>query len=123
MISFKVDKLAEMNDSLKEFIKYLESLDVNDDALFDSRLVCCELISNVIKHCHETAYFKGAVVGDEIVIGVSSDSSFDGEAKPKLPDVLSECGRGLYIVNAVSGGNVRFEGSKIIVKLKLGEQQ
>ncbi len=123
MISFKVENLAEMNSSLKEFIEYLESLDIDDDALFDSRLVCCELISNVIKHCHETAYFKGAVVGDEIVIGVSSDTSFSGSVKPGLPDVLSECGRGLYIVNAISGGNVRFEGNKIVVKLKFVEQR
>lgn len=123
MISFKVENLTDMNDSLKEFIEYLESLDIDDDALFDSRLVCCELISNVIKHCHETAYFKGTVVGDEIIIGVSSDTSFNGDVTPKLPDVLSECGRGLYIVNAISGGNVRFEGNKIIVKLKFGEQQ
>ncbi len=120
MISFKVENLSEMNDSLKEFLDYLEQLNVDDDALFDSRLVCCELISNVLKHCHETANFKGAIVGDEIVIGVSSDTAFDGELHPSLPDVLSECGRGLYIVNAISGGNVRFEGNKIIVKLKLG---
>lgn len=118
MICFKVDNLNEMNSSLKQFMDYLQNADVSDDALFDSRLVCCELISNVLKHCHETAYFKGALVGNQIVIGVSSDTTACAAARPSLPDVLSECGRGLYIVNAISGGNVRFEGNRIVVTLK-----
>ncbi len=119
MISFKVEKLSEMNDFLKEFMDYLHAQDVSDDVLFDSRLVSCELISNVLKHCHETAYFKGAVEGGEIVIGVSSKSQFCCSSRPSLPDVLSECGRGLYIVNEISGGNVSFEGNKIVVRLKV----
>lgn len=118
MISFKVDDLNEMNAFLQEFLDYLESENVSADCVFDSRLVSCELISNVLKHCGEAAYFHGSLTGDEVVIKVSGERSFGVIPKPSLPEVLAESGRGLYIVNAVSGGNVSVNGNKVTVIIK-----
>ena len=75
MITFRVDNLKNMNACLKPFLDYLRSVDVDDDDVFDSRLVSCELISNVLKHLGETANFEGAVNGEDIVITVSSEST------------------------------------------------
>ena len=118
MISFKVDDLRDMNGFLKEFLDYLESENVDADCVFDSRLVSCELISNVIKHCGEAAYFCGSLTGDELVINVRGGRSVGIVPKPTLPEALAESGRGLYIVNAVSGGNVSVNGNKITVIIK-----
>lgn len=118
MISFKVDDLGKMNGFLKEFLDYLESENVSADCVFDSRLVSCELISNVLKHCGEAAYFSGSLTGEEVIIKVCGDRSDGVIPQPSLPEVLAESGRGLYIVNAVSGGNVNVSGNKITVIIK-----
>ena len=119
MISFKVDDLQDMNGFLKEFLDYLESENVDADCVFDSRLVSCELISNVLKHCGEAAYFSGALTGEGVVINVHGERSVGViPPAPTLPEVLAESGRGLYIVNAVSGGNVRVSGNKVTVIIK-----
>ena len=117
MISFKVDDLKNMNAFLKPFLDYLESENVDADCVFDCRLVSCELISNVIKHCGESAHFNGYLTGEEVVINVQG-SSTAVIPKPSLPEALAESGRGLYIINAVSGGNIRVQGNKITVILK-----
>ena len=118
MISFKVDDLREMNASLKKFLDYLESENVDADCVFDSRLVSCELISNVLKHCGEAAYFNGTLTCEEVVIDVRSERSMGVIPKSTLPEALAESGRGLYIVNAVSGGNVSINGNKVTVIIK-----
>ncbi len=118
MISFKVDDLKEMNAFLKIFSDYLESENVDEDSVFDSRLVSCELISNVLKHCGQSAYFDGVLTGEEIIINVFGDRPVGAIPKPTLPEALAESGRGLYIINEVSGGNIRVHGNKITVILK-----
>lgn len=118
MISFKVDDLKDMNAFLKEFINYLESENVDADCVFDSRLVSCELISNVLKHCGEAAHFSGYLSGDEVVISVHGESDTGVIPAPTLPEALAESGRGLYIINEVSGGNIRVQGNKVTVVIK-----
>lgn len=118
MISFKIDDLREMNNFLKEFLDYLESENVDADCVFDSRLVSCELISNVIKHCGEAAYFCGSLTGEGVEINVRGGRATGNVVHPTLPEALAESGRGLYIINAVSGGNVSVDGNKITVIIK-----
>lgn len=118
MIKFKVDDLRDMNGFLKQFQDYLESENVDADCVFDSRLVSCELISNVLKHCGESAYFSGALTGDGVVINVHGENFIGAFPQPTLPEVFAESGRGLYIVNTVSGGNVSVQGNKVTVIIK-----
>ena len=117
MITFEVDDLKQMNARLARFLNYLERSGVNDDAVFDSRLVSCELITNVLRHCGGTACFTGELNGGEITICVYASSPSGCISIPSLPNVLAESGRGLYIVNAVSGGNVKLEGGNVTVKI------
>lgn len=120
MITFEIDDISEMNAELWQFIKYLERGGVNADAVFDSRLVSCELITNVLRHCGCSALFSGMLSDGEITITVRA-SSPSGEVitVPDLPEVLAESGRGLYIVNALSGGNVKITGGNVTVKISV----
>ena len=117
MISFEVDDLQNMNERLSEFIGFLEASGVDDDAVFDSRLISCELITNVLRHCGCTARFKGALCDGEIIITVSAASPVGKITIPSLPCALAEGGRGLYIVNVLSHGNVVIAGGDVTVKL------
>lgn len=120
MIEFKVGDVAEMNGALAEFLKYLSDCGADDDAVFDSRLVSCELITNVLRHFGGEACFSGAIRGDEVIITVCGTTPNGVIPAPgPLPSVFSEGGRGLYIINEVSGGNVVIDGGSVTVTLKL----
>ncbi len=119
MISFKVDDIKNMNAELRRFIHYLELCNVDEDAVFDSRLVSCELITNVLRHRGGEASFSADISGSEIVITVCSSSPCGRFTVPPLPEALAESGRGLYIVNAVSGGNVKISEGDVTVIIKI----
>lgn len=113
MITFKVDNLIHMDAALREFTDYLQRSDVCEDIVFDCRLVSCELITNVIRHCGEAAFFSGSLSGEGIEIRVSSENGGDVVVAPVLPDVFAESGRGLYIVNAICNGEIEVDGNCI----------
>lgn len=118
MIEFEVDGIEEMNGELNRFVKYLQTQRVDDDAVFYSRLVSCELITNVLRHCSGNASFSAEISEGGVKITVCASSPSGVIAVPALPDVLAESGRGLYIVNEVSGGNVFIEGGNVTVIIK-----
>lgn len=116
MITFEIDDINEMNARLKKFLEFLQACGADDDAVFDSRLVSCELITNALRHGGGRATFKGSLNGGiiEITVGATNTGMIH---VPDLPSVLAESGRGLYIVNAVSKGNVRISEGVVTVKL------
>ncbi|MBE7088693.1 MAG: ATP-binding protein [Clostridiales bacterium] len=120
MIKFKVDNLKNMNAALKQFLDFLENRGVLEDDIFDSRLVSCELITNVIRHGNEEAHFEGGVSGDIIKITVKGGETDTVLQTPKLPaDIFAESGRGLYIIKSICTGDIKAEGSAVTVKIKI----
>ena len=118
MIEFVVCEIDQMNCELNKFVNYLQSAQVDDDAVFYSRLVSCELITNVLRHCSGVAKFYAELTESGVKITVCATSPSGKISIPALPDVLAESGRGLYIVNAVSGGNVTICGGDVTVFIK-----
>ena len=118
MVSFKVSDLKKMNESLKEFSDFLRRASVAEEDIFASRVVSCELISNVIIHSGKSAEFCGGLEGGGIVITVTASGFENLDLSPSLPDVFAESGRGMYIVNCLSGGNVQRseDGLKVFIK-------
>ena len=118
MITFRVDDLKNMHAELKAFTEFLRSSGVGDDDIFSSKLVSCELITNVIRHGGDEAKFSGFVCGDEIVITVSAESLKGLELKAGMPDVFAESGRGLYIVKSICCGIERGDDGAIKATIK-----
>lgn len=120
MIKFVVSDLRTMNENLREFAEYLRDGRVAEDDVFASRLVSCELISNVIIHSGQSAEFCGELTGGEIAISVTANGIENVDLNPTLPDVFAESGRGMYIVNCICGGNVwrRDGGLHVVIKTK-----
>lgn len=101
MVNFKVDDLTEMNERLRAFADFLRAESVKEEDVFASRIVSCELISNVIIHGGGIADFCGELLADVIEIEVNA-AGFDGvDICPPMPDVLAENGRGMYIVRSI----------------------
>lgn len=119
MISFKVENLKNMNAQLKVFAEFLRGQDISDEAIFLSRLVSCELLTNVIRHSGEIAEFTGELLSDRISITVWAEGQEDFDLAPDIPDVFAEGGRGLYIVNSIAlGGIERGEKGELRVYIK-----
>lgn len=119
MITFKVDNLKNMNIELGAFVDFLKAQNISDEDVFLSRLVSCELISNVIRHGGDIAEFKGELMVDKISITVTAPSQSTVNLTPARPSVLAEGGRGLYIINAVSmNGIERLADGELRVYIK-----
>ena len=74
-------------------------------------------MTNAIRHGGAEAEFEGEILADRIRITVTSaDSSFALSAT--LPDLLSESGRGLYIVRSVCIGEIERDGKALTVYIK-----
>lgn len=110
-VGFKVDNLTEMSSALADFAEFLRGQQFRDDDVFASRLVSCELITNVIRHSGEEAELVAELFSDRIVITVIAKGLDCVNINTKVPDVFAESGRGLYIIRcfgeispAVDGG-------------------
>lgn len=120
MYTFKVDDLSTMNEKLRAFAEFLRSRDISEEDAFFCRLVSCELISNVIIHGGEAADFEGCLADGGVYITVCA-KSFDGvNLSPRVPDVLAESGRGMYIVKSICAGDIeKFNGGlRVFYKIK-----
>ena len=119
MITFKVDDLKEMSARLKVFAEDLRGFGVAEEDIFASRLVSSELISNVIIHGGEGAELECELSDGKICIRVLSPSFNGVSLNPPKPDVLSESGRGMYIIRSICLGEIERdeEGVKVYIKL------
>ena len=65
-VAFKVDNLNEMSAALASLAEQLRARQLCDDDVFASRLVSCELLTNVIRHSGEEAELVAELFSDRI---------------------------------------------------------
>lgn len=118
MISFKVDNLKNMGLQLKTFVDFLRLSGADDEDIFTSKLVSCELITNVIRHGGDEAEFTGSLSGDTIIITVTAESFKGLDISRPVPDVFAESGRGLYIIKSICSNIERGERGEIKVIIR-----
>ena len=118
MINFKVDNLKSMKENLADFVEFLRLSGANDEDIFASKLISCELITNVIRHGGDEAEFTGTIAGDKIIITVAADSLKDINLNRPAPDVFAENGRGLYIVKSFCCELCRGESGEVRVVIR-----
>ena len=115
MISFKIDNLKNMGAHLKTFSDFLRLAGADDEDIFASKLVSCELITNVIRHGGDEAEFTGSLSHDNIIISVTAESFKNLDLSRPAPDVFAESGRGLYIIKSICTTIERGERGEIKV--------
>ena len=119
MIVFNVINPSEIQKELEKWTKYLHALGVSADQIFDSRLVACELLANVLCHAQSEASLRGEVRDGFIEMKVFSNTPFRVPQKITCSDVFCERGRGLFLVNELCEGLVFSEEDGIRVQIKL----
>ena len=122
MINFKVDNLKNMSSHIKTFVDFLRLSGADDEDIFASKLVSCELITNVIRHGGDEAEFTGSLSGDTITITVTAESFKGLDISRPAPDVFAESGRGLYIIKSICSDIERGERGEIKVIIRRHSQ-
>ena len=117
-VAFKVDNLNEMSAALASLAEELRARQLCDDDVFASRLVSCELLTNVIRHSGEEAELVAELFSERIVITVIAKGLDGVNINTKVPDVFAESGRGLYIIRCFGEISPAAEGG-LTVCIKL----
>ena len=115
----KVENYAAMQTALDELCTFLIENGISQDLVFDSKLIACELLGNVLKYTEGESGLYGEIKDGFIGLKISSNSYFALPEKIVCSDILSEHGRGLFLVNKLSGGRIVSEEDGIFVKIKI----
>jgi anti-sigma regulatory factor (Ser/Thr protein kinase) len=109
-------------DARTQFVEFLRSIGSGDDLVYKAELVFGELLGNVVRHAPGPVEISFDLDSDAAVLHVIDSGPEFPVASPHLPDdVLSELGRGLFIVQQLAT-HVRVEhipnrGNHTTVKL------
>ena len=97
---------ARMAAGMREaFCAYLRSRGAVDAEFVAAELIFGELVGNVVRHAPGPIEITVEWVEDRAVLTVSDRcAGFVPKAKPELPDVLSESGRGWFLLHAYGEG-------------------
>ena len=102
MVKYEINNLTELREATKKMGDFLLEQGVPCELAFDSRLIVCELATNVVKHSESVARIEASVSAKEIVLTVYAK---DGSLPPVVSvcsEVTAESGRGLYLVDKLS---------------------
>ncbi len=114
---FEIDDYNALRSALQQMCRAFEK-ELSEETVFNSRLVATELLSNVLQHGGGRAKFRVERAGGEIRISVQCENAYRPPEKSVNADLLSERGRGLFIVDAYCERRTYSEKDGITVFLK-----
>lgn len=102
MMDFEIGDYNALRKALHEMCLSLSAEKISEDALFQTRLVADELLSNVLQHGGGRAYLRAEREGDTIALSVRGSAGFCPPEESALPkDLFAERGRGLFLVDSI----------------------
>lgn len=119
---FEIDNFNALRAALHSMCDAFSRLHIPDETVFDSKLVASELLSNVLQHGGEKAYFRVATGEDSITMCVRGDVTYRPPKKSTLANVEAECGRGMYLVDQYCEKRVYSEQEGIRVVIRFAKQ-
>lgn len=117
---FEIGDFNALRAALHEMCLRFSAEKIPEEAVFQSRLVADELLSNVLQHGGGKAFFSVVREGETIAITVRGASGFRPPEKSNIPaDLFAERGRGLYLVDAFCESREYSEKDGIRVLIKI----
>ncbi len=117
MLQFTIKNYADFQSAVTELCDFLAAQALPSDCIFDSKLVVHELLSNVLQHAQGGATLRVELTEENVRIFVRGEEYFCPPTG-SLPDLFSERGRGLYLVDKLSVERTVTETGEILVLLK-----
>ena len=120
MMYFEIDDFNALREALHKMCVQFSAERIPDDAVFNSKLVADELLSNVLQHGGGRAYFAAMREGDEIKLSVRGENGYRPPEKSVCADVFAERGRGLFLVDryCVRREFSELEGIRVYIRIK-----
>ncbi len=100
-MDFIIENFQTMHAALKEMCADFMRESVSEEAVFNSKLVASELLSNVLQHGGARAFFRVILTQDRIILFVRGENDFCPPKESVCASVDDACGRGLYLVDAL----------------------
>ena len=116
---FKIKDYEELQLALEALSKFLLESAVSVERVFDSKLVVCELVGNVLKHAEGIAELHIEIKEGFIELKILSDKTFVLPKEILCSDVYSEHGRGLFLVKQLCHERIFPEQGGIRVLIEL----
>lgn len=120
---FEIDDYNALEQALHQLCVRLEAAQAPEQAVFDSKLVACELLSNVLQHGGQRAYFSAMLEGDILRLRVRGNNGYRQPEKTFCSDVTAECGRGLFLVDAFCESREYSEREGICVVIRIRNER
>lgn len=95
---FKIENYLALREAAEQFTAFLIEKKVDEERAFDCKLIVYELIGNVLKHSGGNATLYGEVEDGLIRLKIGAERPFCPPNTAVCADVLSESGRGLFLV-------------------------
>ena len=117
---FEIDNFNALREALNRLSTGLLEQDVPQDAVYDSKLVASELVTNALRHGGGKAFFSVIIEENAISLSVRSVDSFRPPDKSILSGSESEHGRGLYIVDTIVETRRYSEegGTSVVIRIR-----
>ena len=93
MVVIKIKNAAALQSALAELTKFLSEAGVSEEQVFDSKLIACELLGNVLRHTDGEAGLLSEIKDGHIELKILSQSLFALPEKIRCSDVFEEHGR------------------------------
>lgn len=115
----KIKDYATLQAAVENLTEHLTLQGLTQDKIFDCKLVACELLGNVLKHGNGEGELYAELEDGFVSIRVTSESTFVLPKEITCSDLLSEHGRGLYLVHTLCEGEIRSGEDGISVKISI----
>lgn len=102
MVKYEINNLIQLREATQKMGDFLMEHGVPCELAFDSRLIVCELATNVVKHSESVARIEVCVTEKEILLTVYAKNGSLPPVESVCSEVTAESGRGLYLVDKLS---------------------
>ena len=114
-----VKNCATLQTALEELCTYLSEQNIGQDNVFDSKLVACELLGNVLKYTNGKAGLRCEIKDGCIELKTVSETFFALPENIECSGLFAEHGRGLFLVKTICEGKVFAEKDGILAKITI----
>ena len=116
---FEIENYQTLRRAVEELCAFLSQENVPSGSIFDSKLAVYELLGNVLKHSGGKAKLAMELLQEYIELKVFAEKVFFPPEKGVCAEVLSEHGRGLFLVDSLSAERSFTQDGGILVRIKI----
>ena len=118
-MKIEVENRLMLKSALYALCEFLTDNGVSTERVFDSKLIASELVGNIFTPSTGKASMVVELLDGFVELEIGSTAPFTPPKETKLVEVLSEHGRGLYLVDALCYERLQTEDGAIKVRIKI----